>query len=205
MKFHRSHYESSYVISAAKHLVSMGAQDGRSGLRIYFDYRFKQRSSRLQQLKDLLNDDDNEREFDLRHRNQQNENDEESDETDFDRRISDNDDGEQYMEIRATVGSNETNTGSEITLQNRAAMNTRLRVLYTDKDGRPAIAETGRLWTGQTKSVQLLVGATNINVIVEKDLFFETWREAYKGTLTNSNQCIRIVGVTLFSKIHPCK
>lgn len=84
-------------------------------------------------------------------------------------------------------------------------MNTRLRVLYTDKDGRPAIAETGRLWASQTKSVHLPAGATNINIIVEKDLFFETWREAYRGTLTNGNQCLRIVGVTLISKIHPCK
>ncbi|CAF0970711.1 unnamed protein product [Adineta ricciae] len=153
-----------------------------------FDRRYQQHSSILRQLQDLLEADD-EAEFQVRHRS--------------DRRMSDDDEKEQYMEIRASVGSNDTNT--EITLQNRAAMNTRLRVLYTDKDGRPAIAETGRLWAGQTKSVQLPAGATNINIIVEKDIFFETWRQAYKGTLTNGNQCIRIVGVTLFSKIHPCK
>jgi hypothetical protein len=92
-----------------------------------------------------------------------------------------------------------------ITLQNGAAMNTRLRVLYTDENGNPSIAETGRLWAGQKKSVQLPLNAKNINIIVEKDIFFENWRVAYKGTLTTNNQCIRIVGVTLFSKIHPCK
>lgn len=84
-------------------------------------------------------------------------------------------------------------------------MNTRLRVLYTDADGNPGIVETGRLWGGQTKSLKVPAGAKNINVIVEKDLFLETWRIAYKGTLTNENQCIRITGVTLFSKIHSCK
>ncbi|CAF1160345.1 unnamed protein product [Adineta ricciae] len=169
-----------------------------------FDRRYKHHSSILRQLQDLL-EADNERQFQVGHRGEQFVRDTESDETDLYRRMSDDDEKEQYMEIRASVGSNDTNTGTEITLQNRAAMNTRLRVLYTDKDGKPAIAETGRLWSGQTKSVQLPAGATNINIIVEKDLFFETWREAYKGTLTNGNQCIRIVGVTLFSKIHPCK
>lgn len=95
--------------------------------------------------------------------------------------------------------------GMEITLQNRAAMNTRLRVLYTDSNGNPAIAETGRLWAGQTKSIKLPAGAQHITVIVEKDIFMESWRVAYRGSLTNTNQCIRIVGVTLISKIHPCK
>lgn len=95
--------------------------------------------------------------------------------------------------------------GVEITLQNRAVMNTRLRVLYTDAKGNPAIAETGRLWSGQTKSVKIPAGAQHITIIVEKDIFFESWRVAYKGSLSNSNQCIRIVGVTLISKIHPCK
>ena len=93
----------------------------------------------------------------------------------------------------------------EITLQNRAAMNTRLRVLYTDSNGNPAIAETGRLWAGQTKSITLPADAEHITIVVEKDIFFESWRVAYKGPLTNGNQCIRIVGVTFISKIHPCK
>lgn len=84
-------------------------------------------------------------------------------------------------------------------------MNTRLRVLYIDGDGNPGIAETGRLWLGQTKSVKLPPNAKSIYIIVEKDLFFENWHTAYKGALTNGNECIRIVGVTLFSKIHPCK
>ncbi|CAF1348443.1 unnamed protein product [Adineta steineri] len=166
-----------------------------------YDNRYKHRSSILRNLQNLLEDD--EQEFHLKTGNKQYENNEESDDIESDRRIFDND--EQYMEVRATTGTNETNTGPEITLQNRAAMNTRLRVLYTDANGTPAIAETGRLWTGQTKSVKLPVGSKNINIIVEKDLFFETWRVAYKGTLTNENQCVRIVGVTLFSKIHPCK
>lgn len=109
------------------------------------------------------------------------------------------------MELRATAGSVAMNSGPVITLQNRAVMNTRLRVLYTDASGNPLIAETGRLVAGQTKSVTLPTGAQHIKVVVEKDLFLEHWRVAYNGTLTNGNQCIRIVGVTLFSKIHPCK
>jgi hypothetical protein len=109
------------------------------------------------------------------------------------------------MELRATAGSNETNTGPVITLQNRAAMNTRLRVLYTDTNGIPSIVESGRLWGGQTKSVTLPSNAQNIKIIVEKDIFFEHWRVAYEGTLTNGDQCLRIVGVTLISKIHSCK
>lgn len=112
------------------------------------------------------------------------------------------DDQEQYMELRAT---NDTNTGVEITLQNRAAMNTRLRVLYTDANGNPGLAESGRLWGGQTKSVRLPAGAQHVKIIVEKDLFFETWRVAYEETLTKTNHCIRIVGVTLISRIHSCK
>ncbi|CAM2697713.1 unnamed protein product [Rotaria socialis] len=149
-----------------------------------FHHKFKQRSTIFSQLQDLLDDDD--QGFDLTSRNN--------------RRLLDNGE-EHYMELRATTPSN----GFEITLQNRAMMNTRLRVLYTDAQGTPAIAETGRLWVGQTKSVKLPVDAKNINIIVEKDLFFENWHVAYKGTLTNENECIRIVGVTLFSKIHPCK
>ncbi|CAF1547234.1 unnamed protein product [Rotaria sordida] len=166
-----------------------------------FDNRFQRRSSIFRQLQDLLDDD--EQELDLTNRNNQYEYDEKSDEIDSNRRIFD--DEEQYMELRATIKSNETNSGFEITLQNRAAMNTRLRVLYTDANGIPGLAETGRLWGGQTKSVILPDDAKNINIIIEKDIFFENWRVAYKGTLTNGNQCIRIVGVTLFSKIHPCK
>ncbi|CAF4106435.1 unnamed protein product [Rotaria socialis] len=177
-----------------------------------FHHKFKQRSTIFSQLQDLLDDDD--QGFDLTSRN--------NDYSDInrdsqsgifisqtcnsyylfrtDRRLLDNGE-EHYMELRATTPSN----GFEITLQNRAMMNTRLRVLYTDAQGTPAIAETGRLWVGQTKSVKLPVDAKNINIIVEKDLFFENWHVAYKGTLTNENECIRIVGVTLFSKIHPCK
>ncbi|CAF4935640.1 unnamed protein product [Rotaria magnacalcarata] len=188
-----------------------------------FHRKFKQRSPIFSQLQDLLDDDD--QGFDLTSRNittiikhykvyvnlstlyiYLNE----DDYSDIDR-VSKSDrralanDEEHYMELRATTPSNGTNTGFEITLQNRAIMNTRLRVLYTDAQGTPAIAETGRLWVGQTKSVKLPVDAKNINIIVEKDLFFENWHVAYKGTLTNENECIRIVGVTLFSKIHPCK
>ncbi|CAM4749374.1 unnamed protein product [Rotaria magnacalcarata] len=164
-----------------------------------FHRKFKQRSPIFSQLQDLLDDDD--QGFDLTSRN----NIVEMQQSQMkDRRALANDE-EHYMELRATTPSNGTNTGFEITLQNRAIMNTRLRVLYTDAQGTPAIAETGRLWVGQTKSVKLPVDAKNINIIVEKDLFFENWHVAYKGTLTNENECIRIVGVTLFSKIHPCK
>lgn len=157
-----------------------------------FDHRFKQRSSLIRQLQNLL--DNEEQEGELTYRS--------------DRRIfgdDDDDEKEEYMILRATSQSNDTNAAIEITLQNRAAMNTRLRVLYTDANGSPSIAETGRLWAGQTKSVTLPAGSKNIKIIVEKDIFFESWRVAYEGTLTNGNECIRIVGVTLFSKIHSCK
>ncbi|CAF1454059.1 unnamed protein product [Rotaria sordida] len=91
-----------------------------------FDNRFQRRSSIFRQLQDLLDDD--KQELDVTNRNNQYEYDEKSDEIDSNRRIFD--DEEQYMELRATIKSNETNSGFEITLQNRAAMNTRLRVLY---------------------------------------------------------------------------
>ena len=84
-------------------------------------------------------------------------------------------------------------------------MNTRLRVLYSDAACNPFLLETGRLFVGQSKSVTVPADAKNIKIIVEKDLIFETWRVAYTGTLSNGNQCIRIVGVTFSSKIHPCK
>jgi len=84
-------------------------------------------------------------------------------------------------------------------------MNTRLRVIYNDANGTPGVAESGRLWGGQTKSVKLPIGATNIYIIVEKDLFFENWRIAYNSTLTNENHCLRITGATFKSKVHSCK
>ena len=96
-------------------------------------------------------------------------------------------------------------TGSTITLQNRAVMNTRLRVLYTDAACNPFLLETGRLFVGQSKSVTVPADAKSIKIIVEKDLILETWRVAYNGTLTSGDRCIRIVGVTFASKIHPCK
>ena len=95
--------------------------------------------------------------------------------------------------------------GPMITLQNRALMNTRLRVLYTDENCSPFLAETGSLWAFQTKSVTLPTNAKNIKIIVQKDLFAETWRVAYNGTLSEVNKCIRITGVTFSSKIKPCK
>lgn len=96
-------------------------------------------------------------------------------------------------------------SGPTITLQNRALMNTRLRVLYTDENSVPFLAESGLLWVGQTKSVTLPIGAKNIKIIVQKDLFAENWRVAYSGTLDGVSKCIRITGVTLHSTIKPCK
>lgn len=95
--------------------------------------------------------------------------------------------------------------GRVVTLQNRAAMNTRLRVLFTDSTGNPSILETGRVLLGQSKSVTLPTNAQHVRIIVEKDMFFEHWRLAYNGTLSNGNQCLRITGVTFRSKIHPCQ
>jgi hypothetical protein len=86
-------------------------------------------------------------------------------------------------------------------------MNTRLRVLYTDANNSPFIAETGTLWALQTKSVTLPASAKNIKIIVEKDLFSGNWRVAYNGTLpaNASSQCLRITGVTVSSRIKSCK
>ena len=81
-------------------------------------------------------------------------------------------------------------------------MNTRLRVLYTDANGNPGIGETGRVWGWQTKSVRLPAGAQHVRVIVEKDIFFESWRVVYDKPLEKPNQCIRITGVTFRSRIH---
>ena len=92
-----------------------------------------------------------------------------------------------------------------ITLQNRALMNTRLRVLYTDANCSPFIAETGRIMITQTKSVTLPSFAKNIKIIAEKDMFAENWRTVYSGSLTDASQCIRITGVTFKSTIKPCK
>ena len=94
--------------------------------------------------------------------------------------------------------------GSVVTLQNRAAMNTRLRVLFTDANGNPSILESGRLLLGQTKSVHLPANVQHVRILIEKDIFFEHWRVAYNGTLTSGNQCLRIVGVTFHSKIRSC-
>jgi hypothetical protein len=95
--------------------------------------------------------------------------------------------------------------GPVITLQNRALMNTRLRVLYTDKNGNPFLAESGVIMFLQTKSVTLPIGAQNIKIIVEKDMLAGNWRGVYNGTLTGASKCIRITGVTFRSKIKPCQ
>ncbi len=92
-----------------------------------------------------------------------------------------------------------------ITLQNRALMNTRLRVLYTDENCTPFLAESGLLMTSQTKSVTLPNNAQHIKILVEKDMFAEHWRLAYNGTVTGASKCIRITGVTVSSPIKPCK
>lgn len=95
--------------------------------------------------------------------------------------------------------------GPVITLQNRALMNTRLRVLFTDENCTPFLAETASLWVGQTKSVTLPANAKNIKVIVQKDILAGSWRVAYTGSLTDMSKCIRITGITLSSHVKPCK
>ena len=84
-------------------------------------------------------------------------------------------------------------------------MNTRLRVLYTDENCSPFLAESGLLWFLQSKSVTLPTNARNVKIIVEKDLFAENWRVAYNGTLSDVNKCIRITGTTFSSTVKPCK
>lgn len=95
--------------------------------------------------------------------------------------------------------------GPIITLQNRALMNTRLRVLFTDDNCSPFLAESETLWAFQTKSVQLPTSAKNVKIIVEKDLIAGTWRVAYNGTLSDVNKCIRITGTTLSSTTKACE
>jgi hypothetical protein len=83
-------------------------------------------------------------------------------------------------------------------------MNTRLRVLYTDKSGNPFLAESGVIMFLKTKSVTLPANAQNIKIIVEKDMFAGNWRTVYTGTLNAASTCLRITGVTFRSKIQPC-
>lgn len=83
-------------------------------------------------------------------------------------------------------------------------MNIRMRVLYVDTNGKPALGETGRLMAGQTRSVTLPIDSKQIQIIVEKDIFFENWRIIYQGTVKNSTECIRVTGVTFASRVHHC-
>jgi len=110
-----------------------------------------------------------------------------------------------YVTMQKNATGTNTTLGAVITLQNAAAMNTRLRVLYTDNKCSPYLAESGLLMTSQTKSVTLPSNAQNIKIIVEKDVFAENWRVAYTGTVTGATTCIRIIGSTFASKIKPCK
>ncbi|CAF3418319.1 unnamed protein product [Rotaria sp. Silwood2] len=84
-------------------------------------------------------------------------------------------------------------------------MNTRLRALYTDSLCQPYLVESDTLWTHQTKSVSLPLTARNIKVVVQKDIVFGNWRDAYTFSMNTTKLCLRITGVTLSSKIQPCE
>lgn len=93
-----------------------------------------------------------------------------------------------------------------ITLQNRAAMSVRLRVLYTDENDIPFLLETGRLFTTKTKSVSVPSSAKHVTIIVDKEVFIDTWHNAYQGLLDSNlvDPCIRIIGTTFKSKVKLC-
>ncbi|CAF5120057.1 unnamed protein product, partial [Rotaria sp. Silwood1] len=71
-----------------------------------------------------------------------------------------------------------------ITLQNRAAMDTRLRILYTDAACQPYIVESKILWTHQTTSVTIPSNAQNMKVIVQKDMIGRYWRDAHTVSMS---------------------
>jgi len=121
---------------------------------------------------------------------------------DADRRvIYEDDDDKDFFELDARTVKN---TGPVITLQNRAAMNIRLRVFYTDANCIPDMAESGLLWAGQTKSVTLPGDSKNMRVTVQKDIFVNMWRSAYSANFTGTSLCIKITGVTLSSTAKQC-
>ncbi|CAF4469677.1 unnamed protein product, partial [Rotaria sp. Silwood2] len=95
--------------------------------------------------------------------------------------------------------------GIIITLQNRAAMNTRLQVLYTYPDCEPFLMQSGTIMTHQTKSVTLPSYAQNIKVTVQKDMFANNWRDVDTVSMNGTTLCLRVVGVTVSSNIRPCE
>ena len=91
-----------------------------------------------------------------------------------------------------------------ITLENRALMNTRLRVLYADGACVPFLAETDRVLFTRTEKVTLPADAKNVKITVEKEVFVNVWRSVYNGTLNGQSSCIRITGITLKSGVSQC-
>ncbi|CAF4516813.1 unnamed protein product, partial [Rotaria sp. Silwood1] len=118
---------------------------------------------------------------------------------------ADNDENEQDLEARASSNSQTNTTGIVITLQNHAAMDTRLSVLYTDPQCQPYLVQSDTLLTHQTKSVTLPSNAQNIKVTVQKDMFANNWRDAHTFSMNGTRLCVRIVGVTVSSKLRPCE
>lgn len=91
-----------------------------------------------------------------------------------------------------------------ITLQNRAAMDARLQVLYTNANCEPFLAQSSTLLTSETTSVTLPTGSLNVKVIVQKDLIASNWRDAYTTKLNTTTLCLRITGVTVASNVEAC-
>ncbi|CAF4976703.1 unnamed protein product [Rotaria sp. Silwood1] len=117
----------------------------------------------------------------------------------------DDDKHKEVLGSRESSNSQQNDGDFVITLQNRAAMDTRLRILYTDAACQPYIVESKILWTHQTTSVTIPSNAQNMKVIVQKDMIGRYWRDAHTVSMSGKRLCLRIVGVTLYSKIHPCE
>ncbi|CAF4141657.1 unnamed protein product [Rotaria sordida] len=117
----------------------------------------------------------------------------------------DEDENQDDLELRAASKSPTNNSEIVITLQNRAAMNTRLRVLYTDPACQPYLVETRSIMTHQTKSVVIPSNSRNIKVTVQKDMIASNWRDVGTVSMNNATSlCLRVVGVTVSSKLRPC-
>ncbi|CAF4801023.1 unnamed protein product, partial [Rotaria sp. Silwood2] len=117
----------------------------------------------------------------------------------------DEDEDEQNLESRVSSNSQTNSSGYVIILQNYAAMNTRLRVLYSDPQCQAHLIEGDTLMTHQTDSITVPPNARNIQVTVQKDIFANNWRDVHTVSMNSSKLCLRILGVTASSKIHPCE
>ncbi|CAF1528718.1 unnamed protein product, partial [Rotaria sordida] len=147
------------------------------------DKDYEQRVAELRNLLELSEDDLQELGQDRRHNQdeiQKSRNAIDSDRQPFLRNMKDEideDENQDDLGLRTTSNSQHNNAGIVVTLQNRAAMNTRLRVLYTDPACQPYLAETNTLVTHETGSVVIPSNSQNIKVTVQKDMIASNWRD----------------------------